>query len=130
MLGLLVAMIPLSGESYPDTYEFLTYTPPRGWVKQTVQEGIAYRRETGVGLITFYASYPATGSAPEEFVRMWRAHVEPAIPGPAPQPQLHRDGDYTVAVGKREINVQGSITTIVFVAIVGRGRAIGVLLTG
>jgi hypothetical protein len=123
-------MIPLSGESYPDTYEFLTYTPPRGWVKQTVQEGIAYRRETGVGLITFYASYPATGSAPEEFVRMWRAHVEPAIPGPAPQPQLHRDGDYTVAVGKREINVQGSITTIVFVAIVGRGRAIGVLLTG
>jgi hypothetical protein len=130
MLGLLVAVITLAGEAYADTYEFLTYTPPRGWIKQAVQEGIAYRRASGIGLITFYASYPATGSASDEFVKMWRTRVEPAIPGPAPQPQLQRDGDYTVAVGKREINVQGSITTVVFVAIVGRGRGIGVLVTG
>jgi hypothetical protein len=132
MLGLLATVIPLAGEAYADTFEFLTYNPPRGWVKQAVQEGIAYRRVSGIGLITFYASHPAAGSASasDEFVQMWRARVEPALPGQAPQPQLHRDGDYTVAVGKREIDVQGSITTVVFVAIVGRGRAIGVLITG
>jgi hypothetical protein len=61
---------------------------------------------------------------------MWRARVEPAIPGPVPQPQIHRDGDYTMALGKRDIDVQGAITTVVFVAIIGRGRAIGVLITG
>src|SRR5262249_29458017 len=94
------------------------------------QEGIAYRRASGIGLITFYASYPSTGSVSDEFVRMWRARVEPAIPGPVPQPQAQRDGDYTVALGKREVDVQGAITTVVFVAIVGRGRAIGVLITG
>jgi hypothetical protein len=129
-LGLLIAVILLAGEAYADTFEFLTYTPPRGWTKQVLQDGIAYRRASGIGLITFYPSYPSTGSASDEFVRMWRARVEPAISGPVPQPQAQRDGDYTIAMGKREIDVRGAITTIVFVAIVGRGRAIGVLITG
>jgi hypothetical protein len=81
-------------------------------------------------LITLYASYPSTGSVSDEFVKMWRARVEPAVPGPAPEPQGQRDGDYTLALGKREIDAQGVITTIVYVAIVGHGRAIGVLITG
>src|SRR5262245_29691329 len=123
ILCLLVIVAILVGEAYADTFEFLTFTPPRGWINQALQDGSAYRRASGIGLITFYASYPATGSASDEFVRMWRTRVEPALPGPAPQPQLHREGDYSVAVGKREVDVQGAITT----AIVGRGRAIGVL---
>ena len=127
MLCLLVIVTILVGEAYADTFEFLTYTPPRGWINQALQDGSAYQRASGIGLITFYASYPATGSASDEFVRMWRARVEPALPGPAPQPQLHREGDYSVAVGKREVDVQGAITTAALVAIVGRGRAIGVL---
>jgi hypothetical protein len=52
MLGLLAAVIPLAGEAYADTFEFLTYTPPRGWVNQAIQDGIAYRRASGIGLIT------------------------------------------------------------------------------
>src|SRR5215470_19283489 len=127
MLGLLAVMTLLAGEAYADTFEFLTYTPPRGWINQALQDGRAYRRASGIGLIAFYASYPATGSASDEFVRMWRARVEPALPGPAPQPQLHREGDYSVAVGKREVDVQGAITTAALVATVGRRRAIGVL---
>jgi hypothetical protein len=127
MLCLLIIMTVLTSEAYADTFEFLTYTPPRGWMKQALQDGSAYRRANGIGLITFYASYPATGSASDEFVRMWRARVEPALPGPVPQPQLQREGDYSVAVGKREVDVQGAITTAALVAIVGRGRAIGVL---
>jgi hypothetical protein len=98
MLGLLAAVIPLAGEAYADTFEFLTYTPPRGWVNQAIQDGIAYRRTTGIGLITFYASYQATGSASDEFVRMWRARIEPIVPGPAPKPQLQPDGDFVAAV--------------------------------
>ena len=129
MLGLLAVVTLLAGEAYADTFEFLTYTPPRGWVKQTLPDGIAYRRPSGIGLITFYPSYPATGSASDEFAKMWRAQVEPALPGPAPQPQLQREGDYTVAVGKRQIDVQGTITTVSLAAIVGRGRTIGVLTT-
>jgi hypothetical protein len=96
MLCLLVIATILIGEAYADMFEFLTYTPPRGWINQALKDGSAYRRASGIGLITFYASYPATGSASDEFARMWRARVEPALPGPAPQPQLHREGDYSV----------------------------------
>src|SRR5688572_2877111 len=112
MVGLLAVVTLFAGDVFADTFEFLTYTPPRGWVKQTLQDGIAYRRTSGIGLITFFASHQATGSASDEFAKMWRAQVEPAVPGPAPQPQLHREGDYTVAVGKRQNETQGTITTV------------------
>ena len=91
MLGLLAAVIPLAGEAYADTFEFLTYTAPRGWVNQALQDGIAYRRASGIGLITLYASHPTTGSASDEFVRMWRARIEPILPGPAPKTSAPRD---------------------------------------
>jgi hypothetical protein len=129
MFGVLALVIILASEAYADTFEFLTYTPPRGWVKQTLQDGIAYRRPSGIGLITFYPSYPATGSASDEFAKMWRAQVEPALPGPAPQPQLQHEGGYTVAVGKRQIDAQGAVTTVSLAALMGRGRTIGVLTT-
>ncbi|HVG39160.1 MAG TPA: hypothetical protein VM870_07730, partial [Pyrinomonadaceae bacterium] len=80
-----------------------------------------------VGLITFYASYPATGSASDEFAKMWRARVEPTLPGTTPRPQIGREGDYATAVGGGRVDTQGEVTTIALATIVGRGRAIGVL---
>jgi hypothetical protein len=127
MLCLLAILTLLASEAYADTFEFLTYTPPRGWINQASQDGRVYRRASGIGLITFYASYPATGSASDEFVRIWRARVEPSLPGPAPKPQLQPDGDYVAAVGAQRVDAKGTITTISVVAFVGRGRAIGVL---
>src|SRR4030095_15570572 len=106
MIALLAIVALSAGSAYADKFEFLTYTPPSGWVKQTLQDGIAYRRPSGIGLITFFPSYPATGSASDEFAKMWRAQVEPALHVPAPQPQLQRDGDYTVALGSRQLEVQ------------------------
>jgi hypothetical protein len=127
ILGTIAVITPLAGEAYADTFEFLTYTPPSGWTKQATKDGIAYRRANGIGLIAFYASYPTTGSPSDEFARMWRVRVEPTLPGATPQPQLERDGDYTAAIGIQRVNAQGTITTIALVAIVGKGRAIGVL---
>lgn len=127
MLGLLAAVSPLGGEAQADVFEFLTYTPPPGWVKQALQDGVAYRRASGIGLITLYPSYPATGSAAEEFARTWRARVEPVVQGPPPTPQSQREGDYTVAVGQRQVDAQGTLTVLNLAVVVGRGRAVGVL---
>src|SRR5262249_51756745 len=120
--GLLAVMTLLAGEAYSETFEFLTYTPPRGWMNQALQDGRAYRRASGIGLIAFYASFPATGSASDEFVRMWRARVEPIAPGPAPKPQLQPDGDYVGAVGAPRVEPPGDVTTISPRTIVGRRR--------
>jgi len=129
LLVILAVVTLLSSAANADTFEFLTYTPPAGWVKHTLPDGIAYQRPNGIGLITLYASYPASGSAADEFAKLWRAQVAPALPGPAPQPQLQHDGDYTVAAASRQIDVKGALTTLALTAIVGRGRTIGLLTT-
>lgn len=124
----LLAVVGLNaGDACADTFEFLTYKPPAGWVSQALPEGIAYQRTSGIGLITITASEPATGSPADEFVRMWRAHVQPAVSGPAPQPEIRREGDYEVAVGARQAQAQGKATAIALAVIVGHGRAIGVV---
>lgn len=128
MLGTLVVATALAGEAFADTFEFLAYTPPpSGWTKQASNDGIVYRRTSGIGAISFYASYPTTGSAGDEFGKMWRARLGAVVPGQAPQPQVERDGEHTLAVGAQRVDAQGTITTISLVTIVGRGRAIGVL---
>ena len=128
MLCLLLVMTFLSSNTYADAFEFLTYNPPTGWTKQAAQDGTMYRRSVGVGLIYFYPSYASTGSSSaDEFSKMWRARVEPTLPGPAPQAKIQRDGDYSVAVGLKRVDTKGTVTTVALVTIVGRGRAIGVL---
>jgi hypothetical protein len=127
MLGLFVFMAFFVGETHAETFEFLTFTPPRTWTNQTVSEGVAYRRPNGIGLIYFYPSYPAAGSPVDEFAKMWRARVEPTLPGAAPRPQTQREGDYTVAAGSKTVDAQGTLTNVALAVVVGRGRAIGVL---
>lgn len=122
---IVIALLPLS--TFADTFEFLTYTPPPGWRKESANDETIYKRPNSIGLIYFYNSYPTTSPASDEFAKIWRAKVEPTVPGSAPQPLTQREGDYMVALGGKEVNAQGTMTTIGVAAIVGKGRAIGVL---
>ena len=126
-LGLFVVMVFLSGETFAETFEFLSFKVPPGWTIKPVDDGVAYVRPNGIGLIYFYPSYESTGSATDEFAKMWKTRVEPALPGAMPPPQTQRDGEYTVAAAGKQVSAQGTLTTVSFVAIVGKGRAIGVL---
>jgi hypothetical protein len=117
-----------AGVALADKFEFLTYTPPAsGWKRQAAKDGSIYRRTNGIGLIYFYASHPTTGSATDEFAKMWDTRVGSTVPGPVPQPQIQQDGDYTLAVGIKRVDAQSTITTVSLVTIVGQGRALGVL---
>lgn len=127
LVAVIVTMTFLTGQIYADNFEFLTYAPPSGWTMQTAPDKTAYLRPNGVGLITFYPSYAATGSAAEEFAKLWRTRVSPVAGAQPPQPQIERDGEYTAAIGAQRVDAQGTITTISLVAFVGRGRALGVL---
>ena len=113
--------------SYADTFEFLNYTPPTGWTRTQTSDGTTFVRPNGIGLVYFYNGYATTGSAADEFAKMWRTRLEPTVPGPAPQPQLQREGDFTVAAGSKQIDAKGTLTTVALASFVARGRAIGVL---
>lgn len=127
MLGLFAAAGSVAGEAYGDVFEFLTYTPPPGWTIQASPERTLWQRQTGIGMIAFSASHPTARSASDEFAEMWRARIEPTLPGTHPQPQIKREGDYAVAFGTRQYDTQGTITTVTLAVFVGRGRALGVV---
>ncbi len=125
---LLIFFTMLASNVHADTFEFLTYTPPpSGWTKQMSADGPVYRRANGIGLISFYASYPTTASASDEFAKMWRSRILAALDVQAPQPQIQSEGDHRIAVGAQRVDAQGTMTVITLVTIVGRGRAIGVV---
>jgi len=112
---------------HADIFEFLTYSPPKGWVKESLPDGIAYRRPDGIGLIAIYASYQSTGSAADEFAKVWRARVQNVTQAAAPQPKIERDGDFNLAIGAQRVNTKDGITGVSLVTIVGRGRSLSVL---
>jgi hypothetical protein len=111
-----------------DTFEFLTFTPPAGWTMQNAKDGVVYKRATGIGAISFYTSYAATGSAAAEFEKMWQARLGSVVPGGAPVPKLDRDGEFAVAIGGQRVNAQDATVSFSMVTFVGRGRALGVVM--
>ena len=127
LLAIFTVAVLFAGDTYADTFEFLTFTPPAGWAKQVTNDGIVYKRATGIGAISFYASYPATGTAAEEFAKIWRARLGSIVPGGAPQPKVERDGEYSVAIGGQQVSAQDAAVAFSLVTIVGRGRALGLV---
>ena len=125
--SLLFFVIFFAGQARAEKFEFLTYHPPPGWTIQAAPERTDYRRDTGIGLISFFASYQATGPASAEFARLWQARVAPTLPGTAPRPETQRDGEYTAAIGSQAVNAPEGVTTISLVAVIGRGRVLGIL---
>lgn len=128
MLGLLIVGTLFASEMYADTFEFLTFTPPAGWTKQVTNEGVVYKRPTGIGAISIYTSYAATGTAADEFAKIWQARLGSVVPGAGPRPKIEREGDYSVAIGGQQVSAQDAVVSFSLVTFVGRGRAIGVMM--
>ena len=127
LLGLLTVGTLFAGETYADTFEFLTYTPPAsGWTKLMSADGPVYRRANGIGLISFYASYPTTGTAADEFAKTWKTRIETPLSVKAPQPKIENEGDYQIAIGAQNVDAQGTLTAISLVTFVVRGRAMSI----
>ena len=120
-------LISFVAMAHADTFEFISFTPPgAGWTKQMSADGPVYRRTSGIGLISFYASYPTTAGATEEFAKTWRVRLEIPLSLKAPQPKIESVGEHTIAVGALNVDAQGTMTAVSLVTIVGRGRAISI----
>lgn len=127
LLSLMILAVFSAGYVYADTFEFISFTPPAGWARQNTSDGVVYKRATGVGAISFYASYPANGTAADEFEKIWKARFGAIVPGGPPRPKLDRDGEYAVAIGGQQVNAQDAIVSFSLVTFVGKGRALGMV---
>jgi hypothetical protein len=101
-----------------ESFEVVNYAPPRGWPVKNAQDGKAYERPDGNGMILFYAS---RFDNPEvAFAVTWRELVERVAPGPPPTPQIGRQGDFTVAIGARHARSNDKAVAVSLVTIAGR----------
>lgn len=108
-----------------ESFEVITYAPPRGWSVQNLQDGKSYERPDRKGSIAFYADW--FGSPEVAFAVTWRELVEPSVPGPAPTPEVRRHGDFTVASGLRQARSTDKAVAVQLVTIAGRGRRVGIV---
>ena len=125
--SLLAILTLAAGVVYADSFEFLTYKPPSGWTSQAAADATTYRRQSGIGAVAFYPSYPTTGTAGDEFAKIWRARMEKQLQGSVPQFQVTRMGDFSLAIGGLKVDAQEGMTTVSLITFVGRGRALGVM---
>jgi hypothetical protein len=127
-LALLAAGVLLQSAGVrAESFEVVNYVPPRGWPVQNLQDGRAYERPDGNGIITFYASRFDSSLALHAFAVTWREFVEPVVPGPAPTPQIRREGDFTVASGARHARSNDKAVAVSLVTLAGRGRKLGIM---
>jgi hypothetical protein len=129
-LGRLVAGALAFGQAgASDTFEFITFTPPPGWLVSHAEGGRQYSRGEpgGSGLVKLLPSRPATGDAAQVFAGMWSAHAAGIIAGPPPQPAVGSQGEVTVAIGISEVRSQGTTVRVVVATFLWRGRALGVV---
>ena len=110
-----------------ETFEVLNYAPPGAWPVQNLKDGRAYVRPDGNGMITFHVGRFDSSMTPLAFVVKWRELVETAVPGPAPEPQIRREGDFSFAVGARHARSNGKAVTLSLVTVTGRGRTVGIV---
>jgi hypothetical protein len=88
--------------------------------EQQMHDGITYRRPNRHrSHIPLQQHGPLTGTTADEFAKIWHAHVEPSLPGPAPKPEVRPDGDYSVALGVKQVNGQGTHHDL---CVIHRGR--------
>ena len=78
-------------------------------------------------MITFHVGRFDSSMTPLAFVVKWRELVETAVPGPAPEPQIRREGDFSFAVGARHARSNGKAVTLSLVTVTGRGRTVGIV---
>ena len=130
LLGRLMAGALALGQSGArDTFEFVSFTPPPGWLVSQAEGGRQYVRNDpgGAGLINLLPSRPAAGDAARVFAAMWSEHGARIIAGPPPQPAVGSEGEVTVAIGLREVQSQGTTARVVTATFLWRGRALGVV---
>jgi hypothetical protein len=112
--------------SQGDRFEFVNFSPPPGWVLRNVQGGRVYARPNGASGVTLTASRPDQRSASEVFASVWRTEVQPHVAAPAPEPQLLRQDDFTMAVGGGQVSTPEKTVFVSLMAVTGFGRALDI----
>jgi hypothetical protein len=130
---LLIIACSLKGIAQTETFDIATYTPPKGWKKDTKQGVVMYTHvNTSTGtfcVIAIYASSPSTGNEQKDFEKKWKELVVvpyQADTNPKTETQTSPDGWKAVA-GAAAVKQDGLDAYVVLTVFSGFGKTTSVL---
>ena len=116
-----------SAGAHAESFEVVNYAAPRGWPVQRLDDGRAYVRPDGNGRISLHIGRMDASIAHLAFTVKWRELVETVVPVFAPQPQVQREGDFSIAGGTQRTTFNGQAVAVTLVTITGGGRTVGIV---
>lgn len=125
----LAIVVVLGGSAIADSFEFLAYTPPKSWTKQTHPTGAVSYTTTAHGgaTIMFVPSVTPIGTPTEEFETYWRANVGPIVNAAIPKARSRPARDLTMVWGSTRVTRDGQAVDVQVVMFVGRGSVLGMV---
>lgn len=115
-----------------ETFDILTYVPPKGWQKEVSKDAVQLGVEDtngGVCLITIFRSTPATGNSKENFDLAWQSIVKEAVTvksAPQMQPSMSENG-WTAESGFAQYESDGKKGLVLLVTVSGGSKMVNIL---
>lgn len=126
--SLMLALLTVPGLARAETFDIISYTPPKGWSMTPLKEGRAYTsidRAAGTSCrINIFSSVPTTGSARGDFDADWALLAGAFYPGIS-NPELGRStqvGGWTLLGGGSQHTIEGKDTLVMQFTLSGARR--------
>ena len=129
---LILAVIMQQGIGQTETFDIVTYTPPKDWKKDIKQGVVNYSNANtatgGFCIIALYASTPGTGDVEKDFKKGWKELVVTpfkAEANPKTEAQTTTDG-WKVITGVAPVKLDGNDLYIILTVASGFGKTMSI----
>lgn len=135
ILVLLTALLIQFAFSQVDTFDILTYAPPKDWKKNTNESAVSYtsynQKTGGYCILAVYSAKISEGTPEKDFESEWNdLVVAPFGAEKNPKTETQSSGDgWTGIAGAAPITYNGSGAEIILTTISGFGKATSVIAT-
>lgn len=129
---IIIALLSLQALSQTETFDIITYTPPKNWKKDMKPGVVNYTNINaatgGFCVIAMYASSSSTGDAQKDFMNEWKELVVTpyqAEANPKTETQTTTDG-WKAVVGTAPVKMSGMDVSIILTVFSGFGKTVSV----
>ena len=130
--SLLVVLLCGNAYSQSETFDIVTYTPPKNWKKDSKEGVVNYTnintKTGGVCVITIYASTVSSGDVQKDFAKSWKELVVnpfKADPNPKTETQTTNEG-WVVVSAAAPIKVDGADLYMMLSVVTGFGKTMNI----
>lgn len=127
----LCILISVQAISQTETFDIVTYTPPKDWKKEARQGVVNYTNVNtttgGFCVIAIYASTASTGDAQKDFKNEWKELVITPYKAEAnPQSEIQTTEGWEIVTGAANVKLDGTNVYIILTVFSGFGKTVSV----